>query len=269
MNTLNNMNIDQQASATLLAAFNGEQYPYAEAMEEVYVPIANIEIYDAQDIRTNNGQFNYTHVINFMAAHPNMPSNIEGNSIRLVDFRSARIMRNLGFEGDEAGFMQACEADMNSETPDCAYARVYICWRTIGENYQRRASKGGEARLAFPANPSDKYQVGEIRPFYELAGNNEISLPSWYKKARTDSRLNVTMQVEMENIRKVKASFFAKRNNILNVADRKLVTPIKDDPRNVIQEELNKLNLELATAKGDAKKELQVKITELEASMPE
>lgn len=269
MNTLNNMNIDQTASANLLTAWNGNQFPYADAMEEVYVPIANIEIYDAKDIRTNNGDYNYTHVINFMPNHPNMPSNIEGNSIRLVDFRSARIMRNLGFEGDEQGFMQACEADMNSETPDCAYARVFICWRTIGDNYQRRSAKGTEERLTFEAKPSDKYQVGEVRPFYELASNNEITLPSWYKTARTASRLDMTIKLEMENVRKVKASFFAKRNNILNVGDRRTATPIKDDPRKIIQAELDSLNLELATATGDTKKELKAKIAEVEATMPE
>lgn len=247
------------ADAALLKRYSGK-LPYADAMTVLRVPIAVIQ--DAingnfEPIKSENGRHIRSHNVIFLPEHPQFPDELADlTNMFLWDWEVDLIAQRSGMTVNQLPMMTS--ADENDDgTYDCAFLRVAVCQRTIGNMYQFKEKK------AFDHKPTERngYKMGEQHIFTEMSQLDPIRMPKSVTTTFRTEAAKAMAAADQQRINKRIALDEQRKRSALNTkiitAEESEKTRKLFDLEDALAEHNNTLDVakaELEAATTDAKK---------------
>lgn len=193
----------------LLDRLSGKDFPYAEALVKVDVPIKAILLDRVPDSKygttlrtTRNGKSTYTHKAVILHSDPRCPEILKDiNSIGMLDWQVSPIVNN--FELTEASLPTMTRAmKLPTGEYDCAMLTISVLQRIVGQSYQAR---DGEIFVPQPSTDGST-RIGDTRVYFDIDPVDSLVLPNYVQQARIQAMVTASAEASQriieENTRK-------------------------------------------------------------------
>jgi hypothetical protein len=197
-----NVNMSIQ-DTKLMERLAGEEYPYAEAITAIKVPIEGIQLdriisdkYDTKIRTSKNGKADITHSAVLLHDHSLMPDRLkEIGSLSLYDFHIARIPQDYQIAEEMIPMYTAAEIK-DDGSYDCAFLKVLAVQRIVGNTYQR---KGGDPFVISPSEDG-RYDIGDVKLSYEVSPLMPFTLPNYVRRIMLSDDSKAKAEANMRKI---------------------------------------------------------------------